>query len=142
MARSKITATKQAIFGATSPRRLKKIEKRFSFCTEHAMKKINKQSGQVLIGVAFAMVVLAGFAGLAIDMGTLRYQKRLQQTAADAAAIAGAAELNEVNGSTSWLPAAQAASNQNGFNDASDSLSACTPTADVGTTCVFIQSPP
>ena len=44
--------------------------------------KLNKQSGQVLIGVAVAMVVLAGFAGLAIDMGTLRYQKRLQQTAA------------------------------------------------------------
>jgi hypothetical protein len=104
--------------------------------------KLNKQSGQVLVGTAVAMVVLAGFAGLAIDMGTLRYQKRLQQTGADAAAIAGASELNALNGSTSWLPAAQAASNQNGFNDTSDSLSACTPTAAVGTTCVFVQNPP
>lgn len=104
--------------------------------------KFDRQSGQVLIGVAFAMVVLAGFAGLAIDMGTLRYQKRLQQTAADAAALAGASELNQANGTTAWLPAAQAATNQNGFADTSDSLSACTPTAAVGTTCVFIQNPP
>ena len=104
--------------------------------------KFNKQSGQVLIGVALAMVVLAGFAGLAIDMGTLRYQKRLQQTAADAAAIAGASELNNVNGSTSWLPAGQAASDQNGFADSSDSLGACTPSATVGTTCVLINRPP
>lgn len=104
--------------------------------------KFNKQSGQVLVGTAVALVVLAGFAGLAIDMGTLRFQKRLQQNAADAAALAGAAELNQAGGSTSWLPAAQAASNQNGFNDTSDSLSACTPTAAVGTTCLLIQRPP
>lgn len=106
------------------------------------MKKISKQSGQVLIGVAFAMVVLAGFAGLAIDMGTLRFQKRLQQSAADAAAIAGANNLNYTGAATSWLPAAQAASNQNGFADTSQSLSACTATATVGTTCVLINRPP
>ncbi|HEY1422618.1 MAG TPA: pilus assembly protein TadG-related protein, partial [Candidatus Acidoferrum sp.] len=56
--------------------------------------KFNKQSGQVLVGAALALVVLCGFAGLAIDMGTLRYQKRLQQTAADSAAIAGAQNVN------------------------------------------------
>jgi len=41
--------------------------------------KFNKQSGQALIGTAIAMVVLAGFAGLAIDMGTPRYQKRFSK---------------------------------------------------------------
>jgi len=43
-----------------------------------------------LIFTAAALVVLMGFAGLAIDMGVMRHDKRLQQTAADAAAIAGA----------------------------------------------------
>src|SRR6266446_580249 len=77
------------------------------------MKRKN-QSGQVLIGTAVAMVVLAGFAGLAIDMGTLRYQKRLQQTAADSAAIAGAQNLEFGSGVT---VGAQGAAAQNGYTD-------------------------
>jgi hypothetical protein len=52
-----------------------------------------KQSGQALAFTAVALVVLCGFAGLSMDMGMLRYQKRLQQTAADAAALAGASNL-------------------------------------------------
>src|SRR5438067_11828301 len=98
--------------------------------------KMNKQSGQVLIGVAFALVVLTGFAGLAIDMGTLRYQKRLQQTAADAAAIAGAQNLNFASGVSAG---AQAASSQNGFADSTGG-SGC-PTA-VGCITVTINNPP
>ena len=42
---------------------------------------------------AVGLVVLMGFAGLGIDMGMLRYQKRLQQTAADSGALAGANNL-------------------------------------------------
>jgi hypothetical protein len=76
--------------------------------------KMNRQSGQVLIGVALALVVLAGFAGLAIDMGTLRYQRRLQQTAADAAALSAASNLVYSSGVT--LGARNAAT-QNGFTD-------------------------
>jgi Putative Flp pilus-assembly TadE/G-like len=101
--------------------------------------KMNKQSGQVLIGLALAFVVLAGFAGLAIDMGTLRYQKRLQQTAADAAAIAGASNLTY----TGWATAAQTAATQNGFQDGGGSaLSNCVPTAAIGTTCVELHNGP
>src|SRR5437868_9585661 len=76
--------------------------------------KFTKQSGQVLFGTAAALVVLAGFAGLAIDMGTLRYQRRLQQTAADGAAIAGAQNLAFGFG---VLGPGQAAATQNGFTD-------------------------
>jgi hypothetical protein len=76
--------------------------------------KSKKQSGQVLFGTAAALVVLAGFAGLAIDMGTLRYQRRLQQTAADGAAIAGAQNLAFGFG---VLGPGQAAATQNGFTD-------------------------
>src|SRR5262245_32973115 len=87
--------------------------------------KMNKQSGQVLIGVALGLVVLAGFAGLAIDMGTLRYQRRLQQTAADAAAMTAASNLVYNSGVT--LGARNAAT-ANGFTD-TDSGGGCTSKA-------------
>jgi len=85
------------------------------------MMKLNKQSGQVLVGTAVALVVLAGFAGLAIDMGTLRYERRLQQTAADSAAMVAASNL--VYNSGVALGARNAAT-QNGFTD-SDSGAGC-----------------
>jgi Putative Flp pilus-assembly TadE/G-like len=50
-----------------------------------------QQSGQALIITAFGMVAFIAAAGLAVDMGYLRYQRRLQQSAADSAALAGAA---------------------------------------------------
>ncbi|HEV2399008.1 MAG TPA: pilus assembly protein TadG-related protein, partial [Candidatus Sulfotelmatobacter sp.] len=53
----------------------------------------NRQAGQALYLTAMSLVVLTGFLGLGIDMGAMRYEKRLEQTAADAAAIAGASDL-------------------------------------------------
>jgi len=61
------------------------------------MKPLSRESGQALLAAAFSLVVLLGAAGLAIDMGYLRYQKRLQQSAADSAALAGAAGLPSGN---------------------------------------------
>ena len=55
--------------------------------------KRNSQSGQALVFVALGLVVLIGFVGLGIDMGVLRFQRRVQQTAADAAALAEANDL-------------------------------------------------
>jgi Putative Flp pilus-assembly TadE/G-like len=102
--------------------------------------KMKKQSGQVLVGVALAFVVLAGFAGLAIDMGTLRYQRRLQQAAADAGAIAGAQNLDFKSG---WVAGAQYAASQNGFTDGgAGAVSACEGNATIGTTCVQVNYPP
>src|SRR6202021_3022398 len=49
---------------------------------EGAMKRKN-EGGQALVFAAVGLVVIMGFAGLGIDMGMLRYQKRLPQTAAD-----------------------------------------------------------
>ena len=104
--------------------------------------KMNKQSGQVLIGVAFAMVVLAGFAGLALDMGTIRFQRRLQQTAADAAAIAGAKELR-YNGGAGITGAARQASQTNGFTDSAGNVTNCAAAGvAVGTVCVQIVHAP
>ena len=71
------------------------------------------QSGQALISTVLALTVLLGVGGLAMDMGVLRYEKRLQQTAADAAAVAGASNLTHGGVTTG----AQSASAANGFTD-------------------------
>src|SRR5260221_5046504 len=99
--------------------------------------KFNKQSGQVLVGVAVVMVVLCGFAGLAIDMGTLRYQKRLQQTAADSGAVAGAQNLQFGSGVTTG---ARGAATQNGYTD-NNSGAGCVGGA-VGCISVAVNNPP
>lgn len=53
----------------------------------------NGERGQVIPIVALALFVLFGAAAMAVDVGYLRYTQRIQQNAADSAAIAGANEL-------------------------------------------------
>ena len=99
------------------------------------------EAGQALVFAAVGMTMLLGFAGLAIDMGVLRYEKRLQQTAADAAALAGASNLAAGTGGVT--SGAQNASATNGFADSgSGQVSNCGPTAAVGTVCVQVNNPP
>jgi hypothetical protein len=61
-------------------------------------------------------------AGLAIDMGYLRYEKRRMQAAADSAAIAGASELQYGD----WQSAAQTDASYNGFTNGTNGV-AVTP---------------
>jgi hypothetical protein len=78
-----------------------------------------KESGQALVfGVVVLGIVLMGFAGLGIDVGVMRYDKRLQQTAADAAAIAGASNI-AAGGVTAG---AHAASKANSFTDGQNNV--------------------
>jgi hypothetical protein len=77
------------------------------------MKKRQRESGQALVAATFGLVVLLGAAGLAIDVGYLRYQRRLQQSAADSAALAGASE----SASGSATGAAMGDSSLNGFTN-------------------------
>jgi putative Flp pilus-assembly TadE/G-like protein len=101
--------------------------------------KRNTQRGQALVFVAVGLVALLGFIGLGIDVGTLRYQKRLQQTAADAAAVAGASNL----GFSGIQTGAQNASALNGFTDNSGSACAAPSTnLALGTTAVIVCNPP
>ena len=117
--------------------------------------KRNKESGQALVFTAVAMFVLIGFAGLAIDMGALRYQKRLQQTAADAAAIAGASNLAASESSSGVQAGAVAAATSNSFTSGTTgsqlcptSMPACTacPAGTIGTAvgsvAVIVNNPP
>ena len=94
-----------------------------------------------MVVAALSLTVLLGFAGLGIDMGMLRYERRLQQSAADAAALAGASDI--CPGCTGYKAAAQNAAAANGFTSAFDELSDCeSSTAAIGTICVDVDSSP
>lgn len=62
------------------------------------IKKIRKEeSGQALVMVALLIGVLGGFAALVVDVGYMYAQKSELQSAADAAALAGAITLGKTN---------------------------------------------
>ena len=80
------------------------------------MVKRRSEAGQTMPLVALAMVTLLATAGLAVDMGYMRYQKRMMQTAADAAALAAATDENLGDASQAQNDALAVAA-QNGFQD-------------------------
>ncbi len=86
-----------------------------------------REAGQALLVVALGLAVLIGALGLGVDMGMFRMQKRQMQTAADAAALAGAQAYPA--GATYVTPAATQALTLDGF------------TAGSGTT-IAIHNPP
>ena len=69
--------------------------------------------GQVLPMAAICLTLLMGIAAIAVDTGYMRYSQRVQQSAADAAAVAGAAEL--AYPSPDVAAAAQVAATNNGY---------------------------
>ena len=77
------------------------------------VKVLRDESGQVLIIAALCMTCLMGFVALSVDVGLMLRAKRVLQTAADSAAIAGAAEI--ISGT--WYAAAQADAAQNGVTN-------------------------
>ncbi len=102
-----------------------------------------KEAGQALIAAVAALgIVLMGFAGLGIDMGYMRYQKRIEQTDADAAAIAGADDID-----TGGIPSAAVnayASLHGGFSGDLN-VDTCPPPAPapgVGSIAITVNSPP
>ncbi len=65
------------------------------------MERLNPQKGSVLALLAILLPVLLGFTGLAVDFGRLYMEKGRLQNIADAAVLAGLAELkaqNKANG--------------------------------------------
>jgi hypothetical protein len=94
----------------------------------------NNETGQVLVLAALTLTVLMLAAGLAIDMGYLRYQKRRMQTAADSAAIAGAKQLTG-----DYTDAAIADASLNGFTITPSEVSNQLPCPDGTQKCVQVQ---
>jgi Flp pilus assembly protein TadG len=82
-----------------------------------ATRKGNRESGYGLVFAAFGLIVLLGAAGLSVDIGYLRYQRRLLQSAADSAALAGAAQLGAGGGTAQAQNAATDDSKLNGFEN-------------------------
>jgi len=97
----------------------------------------NNEKGQAIAFTALAVTLLMGFAGFAVDMGVLRYQRRLQQTAADAAAIAGASNL--AYGGV--VTGAQNASATNGFTDNSGGTTCTNNPGALGCVTVAVSDP-
>ena len=71
--------------------------------------------GQVLVLMAAALVALAGFSALALDVGMLLATKRSLQNAADAAALAGARALLDGQGQGGAQVAAATYADKNVF---------------------------
>jgi Flp pilus assembly protein TadG len=86
------------------------------------MKKLSDDRGQVTVIAALCMTCLLGFVAFAVDVGTLTHVKREMQTAADAGAVAGAAEF-AYGGKTAATTAADAATALNGFTNGSNGIS-------------------
>lgn len=80
--------------------------------------RLHGQRGQALVLVALLLVVLVGMMSLAADAGYYRYQQRIMQSAADSAALAGAAELSYGSADA----AAQADAATNGFTNGVDGV--------------------
>lgn len=74
------------------------------------LSKPRNQNGGVIVLVAVSMVVLLGFAALAVDVGHLVAARNELQNAADAGALAGARFLYKCDGTV----------NASGFNDDCD----------------------
>jgi hypothetical protein len=98
--------------------------------------KRNGEAGQALAIAVIGLTVLMLAAGLSIDMGYLRYQRRRMQTAADSAAIAAATQLGGA-----YSDAAIADATLNGFNPSNNVTITTTPVTcpDTSSNCVQVQ---
>ena len=93
------------------------------------------ESGQVLILAALCLSCLLGIVAFSVDVGLLLRSKRVLQTAADSAAIAGAAELNFGDVTT----AAQADASQNGVTDGANGASVAVSQPSAGYVQVIVS---
>ena len=99
-------------------------------------RKKDNEKGSVLILVAVSLSVLLGMAGFALDFGLMASTRQDMQNAADAAALAAAADLNK------GFSVVNASSNQYaGYNGYSTSNSTIDTSMDGDTVTVTISKP-
>jgi Flp pilus assembly protein TadG len=80
---------------------------------------LRRSSGQIFAVATIAMTVLLGFAALAVDIGYLYSTRRRMQTAADAAAVAGATALRD---GQNYTKAADDVASFNGFTNSQNNV--------------------
>lgn len=78
-----------------------------------------ERRGAMLVFVAVSMIALLGFLAMTLDVGSGNRQRRIAQTAADAAAIAGAAEIYREQIGSVIETAVHNEATRNGFTDGS-----------------------
>ena len=115
------------------------------------MRFLKDESGSAAVMVAVSLVAIFGMMGLAIDVGQLRLTKQRLQMTADAAALAGALELNYCSGTancSALKTAAQYALTENNFagstllaNCATSSTTALTVTVNNGPCALGAANP-
>lgn len=88
--------------------------------------------GQALPFIALVLVSITAVAGLAVDAGYYRYEQRIEQSAADSAATAGAGEI--WYSAASAVAAAKNDAASNGFTDGSGGV---TVTVNTGYSSAF-----
>ncbi|MBI5712792.1 MAG: hypothetical protein HZC38_05130, partial [Chloroflexi bacterium] len=98
------------------------------------------ESGQVIVLLAFLMIVLLGFAGLAIDGGNVLTQRRRGQNAADNAALAYALKRNLGQNDSTGATAMNVILSANGYvnGQANTSTSYSTTTSSSGGTVTLV----
>ena len=93
-----------------------------------------REAGQTLALVSICMLTFLAAAGLAVDMGFMRYEKRLMQAAADSAALVAATDAN-LGEAGSAQADARAVATANGFQDGVNGVvvSIANPNVNLGT---------
>jgi Flp pilus assembly protein TadG len=86
--------------------------------SQNAFRVLRNEEGQAMVMVALCLTSLVGVVGFAIDVGHCRYVQNNLQTVADAAALAGAAEVRICGGTKNcsvMQTAAEQAVIENGY---------------------------
>ncbi len=83
---------------------------------EHNMAARGRETGQMLVLFVLALGVLLGFVAMSVDVGIILHERRSQQNAADAAALAAVAELPD--SPSAAIAAAYDWANKNGYSSA------------------------
>lgn len=100
-------------------------------------KGARRQSGQAIVLVAFILVALLGFLGLAIDGGRAYLDRRHMQASVDAAALAAAYNYMQNN---DYAQAEQAASNQFAEDERLYMTPLCSGFGSTSASCTFSDS--
>lgn len=86
-----------------------------------------ESSGGVMVYFGLMLPVLLGVTGLSVDVGLWYANKRVVQSAADAAALGGALEVKRMGDLTTLTSAATEYATENGYNSSGDVLTINSP---------------
>lgn len=84
------------------------------------VKSLGNENGQTLVFATISLTALLGFAAMATDIGVQLRDRRMAQTAADAAAIAAASALDAGGNEAAATAAGQRDASLNGFTNNSN----------------------